>query len=582
MVRQAARPVPLAKPIFSRSFQRYLISRGILSVDQVVDIEKALNASDGSVSLAAYLVENGYLTEEDLAKALSDHYQIPYISISEYEIDREILDSVSEDMARRYKIIPLDRTDKLLTVALVDPDNIHHLDEIKIKTRMDVMPVISLPKEIEAAINKYYGGNETRAEETYASLLGDMEQDDLEVVYDQDDDLDGEGVESAPIIRLVNMLISEAIRSRCSDIHIEPEEKAVRVRYRIDGVLKEMPGIPKKMQNAVTSRVKIISELDIAERRKPQDGRFKMKLENRVVDFRVSTVPTVHGEKVVMRLLDKRNLQLDLTKLGFEPDSLAKFERSIRRPYGMMIVTGPTGSGKSTTLYSALSRINDPAKNIMTAEDPVEYQLQGINQVQVRSDFGMGFPEVLRSFLRQDPDIIMIGEIRDLDTASIAVKAALTGHLVLSTLHTNDAPSSLNRLIDMGVEPFLVGASLLLVVAQRLVRKICPECKRPYQPAPELLQQLGMEPSQSDSLIFYEGKGCSNCSGTGYRGRMALYEVMEMDEDLSDAAIKGLSNKEIKAIARKNGMHTLRDSGVAKIIDGLTTIEEVLSTTYEN
>ncbi len=582
MVRQAARPVPLAKPIFSRSFQRYLISRGILSVDQVVDIEKALNASDGSVSLAAYLVENGYLTEEDLAKALSDHYQIPYISISEYEIDREILDSVSEDMARRYKIIPLDRTDKLLTVALVDPDNIHHLDEIKIKTRMDVMPVISLPKEIEAAINKYYGGNEIRVEETYASLLGDMQQEDLEVVHDQDDDLDGEGVESAPIIRLVNMLISEAIRSRCSDIHIEPEEKAVRVRYRIDGVLKEMPGIPKKMQNAVTSRVKIISELDIAERRKPQDGRFKMKLENRVVDFRVSTVPTVHGEKVVMRLLDKRNLQLDLTKLGFEPESLAKFERAIRRPYGMMIVTGPTGSGKSTTLYSALSRINDPGKNIMTAEDPVEYQLKGINQVQVRSEIGMGFPEVLRSFLRQDPDIIMIGEIRDLDTASIAVKAALTGHFVLSTLHTNDAPSSLNRLIDMGVEPFLVGASLLLVVAQRLVRKICPECKRPYQPTPELLQQLGVDPSLAVSLTFYEGKGCSNCSDTGYRGRMALYEVMEMDEELSDAAIKGLPNKEIKAIARKNGMHTLRDSGIAKIMDGLTTVEEVLSTTYEN
>lgn len=552
-------------------------------MDQVVDVEKALNSSDGSVPLAAYLVENGYLSEEDLAKALSDHYQIPYISISEYEIDREILDSVSEEMARRYKIIPLDRTDKLLTVALVDPDNIHHLDEIKIKTRMDVMPVISLPKEIEAAINKYYGGSkEVHSEESYASLLDGMQQDDLEVVYEQDDDLDGEGVESAPIIRLVNMLISEAIRGRCSDIHIEPEEKSVRIRYRIDGVLKEMPGIPKKMQNAVTSRIKIISELDIAERRKPQDGRFKMKLENRVVDFRVSTVPTVHGEKVVMRLLDKRNLQLDLTKLGFEPDSLAKFERAIKRPYGMMVVTGPTGSGKSTTLYSALSRINDPGKNIMTAEDPVEYQIKGINQVQVRSDFGMGFPEVLRSFLRQDPDIIMIGEIRDLDTASIAVKAALTGHFVLSTLHTNDAPSSLNRLVDMGVEPFLVGASLLLVVAQRLVRKICPECKRSYQPPPELLQQLGLDPTLSSSLTFYEGKGCSNCSETGYRGRMALYEVMEMDEELSDAAIKGLPNKEIKAIARKNGMHTLRDSGIAKIMDGLTTIEEVLSTTYEN
>lgn len=582
MVRQGVRSVPLSRPIFSRSFQRYLTTRGILTIDQVVDIEKALNASDGSQSLAAFLVESNYLTEEELAKALSDHYQIPYISISEYEIDREILDSVSENIARKYKIIPLDRTDKLLTVALVDPDNIHHLDEIKIKTRMDVMPVISLPKEIEAAIDKYYGKLESRPDESYASLLGDMEQDTLEVVHDQDDDLDAEGMESAPIIRLVNLLISEAIRGRASDVHLEPEEKIFRVRYRIDGVLKEMPSIPKKMQAAVISRVKIISELDIAEKRKPQDGRFKMKLENRVVDFRVSTVPTVHGEKVVMRLLDKRNLQLDLAKLGFEQDALAKFERAIRRPYGMMIVTGPTGSGKSTTLYSALSRINDPGKNIMTAEDPVEYQISGINQVQVRSEIGMGFPEVLRSFLRQDPDIIMIGEIRDLDTASIAVKAALTGHFVLSTLHTNDAPSSLNRLIDMGLEPFLVGASLLLVVAQRLVRKICPECKRSYQPTPELIQQLGLDLALADQYVFYEGKGCSNCSDTGYRGRMALYEVMEMDEELSDAAIKSQSNRDIKAIARKNGMKTLRDSGIVKVLDGLTTVQEVLSTTYEN
>ncbi|KXK37009.1 MAG: Type II secretion system protein E [Candidatus Hinthialibacteria bacterium OLB16] len=582
MVRQVVRSVPLSKPIFSRSFQRYLTTRGILSIDQVVDIEKALNASDGTQSLAAFLVENNHLTEEELAKALSDHYQIPYISISEYEIDREILDSVSEDIARRYKIIPLDRTDKLLTVALVDPDNIHHLDEIKIKTRMDVMPVISLPKEIEAAIDKYYGKQESKPDETYASLLGDLEQDDIEVVHDQDDDLDGEGMESAPIIRLVNMLISEAIRGRTSDVHLEPEEKTFRVRYRIDGVLKEMPSIPKKMQNAVISRIKIISELDIAEKRKPQDGRFKMKLENRVVDFRVSIIPTVHGEKVVMRLLDKRNLQLDLSKLGFEPESLAKFERAIRRPYGMMIVTGPTGSGKSTTLYSALSRINDPGKNIMTAEDPVEYQIRGINQVQVRPEIGMGFPEVLRSFLRQDPDIIMIGEIRDLETASIAVKAALTGHFVLSTLHTNDAPSSLNRLVDMGLEPFLVGASLLLVVAQRLVRKVCPECKRPYQPTPELIHQLGLDMATADQLVFFEGKGCGNCNETGYRGRMALYEVMEMDEELSDAAIKGLSNRDIKNIARKNGMKTLRDSGIVKVLDGMTTVQEVLSTTYEN
>jgi type IV pilus assembly protein PilB len=581
MARQALRTVPLSKPVFSRSFQRYLIQRNILTVDQAIDIEKALASGDGSHTVASFLVENGYLSEEDLAKALSDHYQIPYISISDYEIDREILDSVSEEMARRYKIIPLDRTDKLLTVALVDPDNIHHLDEIKLKTKMDVMPVISLPKEIEAAIDKYYGRKETQLDETYASLLDDMKED-IEVVLDQDEDLDAEGSESAPIIRLVNMLISEAIRCRASDIHLEPEEKNFRVRYRLDGVLKEMPGIPKKMQNAVLSRLKIISELDIAERRKPQDGRFKMKLENRTVDFRVSTVPTVFGEKCVMRLLDKRNLQLDLAKLGFEPEALAKFERAIRRPFGMVFVTGPTGSGKSTTLYSALSRINDPAKNIMTVEDPVEYQLRGINQVQARPDIGMGFAEVLRSFLRQDPDIIMVGEIRDHETASIAIKAALTGHLVLSTLHTNDAPSSINRLIDMGIEPFLVGASLILVIAQRLVRKICPDCKRSYVPSPELVEELGLDPGLAHTLTFYEGNGCISCNDTGYRGRMAIYEVMEMSEDLSDAAIQRLSNREIQMIARRNNMRTLRDAGITKVIEGVTTVKEVLSTTFEN
>jgi type IV pilus assembly protein PilB len=412
-------------------------------------------------------------------------------------------------------------------------------------------------------------------------MLDDLE-DEVEVVHQGDDDLDADDVEAAPVIRLVNMLISEAIRSGTSDIHIEPEEKAVRVRYRIDGALKEMPGIPKKMQNAVICRIKIISELDIAERRKPQDGRFRMKLDQKTVDFRVSTVPTVNGEKVVMRLLDKGNLQLDLAKLGFEPESLAKFERAIKRPFGMIVVTGPTGSGKSTTLYSALSRINDPAKNIMTVEDPVEYQIKGINQIQTRPDIGMGFAEVLKSFLRQDPDIIMLGEIRDLETASIAIKAALTGHLVLSTLHTNDAPSSINRLVDMGIEPFLVGASLLLVVAQRLARKICPHCKQPYKPTADLLRQLGVDPEKGKNLVFYEGRGCAACNDTGYKGRVALYEVMEMDEDLSDAAIRGLSNQEIKSVARRNGMRTLRDSGIVKVIEGTTTVSEVLSVTFEN
>jgi len=581
MAKSIGRAGSVRKPAFSRSFQRYVISKGYLTQGQVDAVEQAYAGMEEPQNLASFLIENNYLSEDQVIQALSDHHKIPYISISDYEIDREILDSVNEETARRYQIIPLDRTDQQLTVAVTDPDNIHHLDEIKLKTKMDVLPVLSLPREIEAAIDKYYAPTaEQDVEDSYSALLGDLEAEDVEVIQDANEE-EGD-VDTAPVIRLVNMLISEAIRTRSSDIHIEPEEKGVRVRCRIDGVLKEMPGIPKKMQNAVISRIKIISELDISEKRKPQDGRFKMKAENKVVDFRVSTIPTVHGEKVVMRLLDKSNLQLDLTKLGFEPESLAKFERAIKRPFGMIIVTGPTGSGKSTTLYSGLSRINDPAKNIMTAEDPVEYQIKGINQVQARPDIGMGFAEVLRSFLRQDPDVIMVGEIRDYETASISIKAALTGHLVLSTLHTNDAPSSINRLVDMGVEPFLVGASLLLVVAQRLSRRICTKCSQPYTPSSDLMRQLGIDPEKAGELTFHEGRGCSNCTDTGYRGRLALYEVMEMTEALSNACIEKASNNDLKAIARREGMRTLRDSGIVKVLEGLTTVSEVLSVTYEN
>ncbi len=581
MAKSMGRTGSVKKPAFSRSFQRYVVTKGYLTQEQVAEVEKAFSVMEKPQNLASFLIEHSFLSEEQVIQALSDHHKIPYISISDYEIDREILDSVNEETARRYQIIPLDRTEQQLTVAVTDPDNIHHLDEIKLKTKMDVLPVLSLPREIESAIDKYYAPTpEQDAEDSYSALLGDLETEELEVVQDVEEE-EGD-IDTAPVIRLVNMLISEAIRTRSSDIHIEPEEKGVRVRCRIDGVLKEMPGIPKKMQNATISRIKIISELDISEKRKPQDGRFKMKAENKVVDFRVSTIPTVHGEKVVMRLLDKSNLQLDLTKLGFEPESLAKFEKAIKRPFGMIVVTGPTGSGKSTTLYSGLSRINDPAKNIMTAEDPVEYQIRGINQVQARPDIGMGFAEVLRSFLRQDPDIIMVGEIRDYDTGSIAIKAALTGHLVLSTLHTNDAPSSINRLIDMGIEPFLVGASLLLVVAQRLARRICTKCSQPYAPSMDLMTQLGIDPEKAGELTFHEGQGCPNCTDTGYRGRVALYEVLEMSDALSNGCIEKASNNDLRMIARREGMRTLRDSGIVKVLEGSTTVSEVLSVTYEN
>ncbi|MCA9446981.1 MAG: Flp pilus assembly complex ATPase component TadA, partial [Candidatus Omnitrophica bacterium] len=522
MAKALGRAGSVKKPAFSRSFQRYVISKNYLTQEQVNEIEKAFSESEEPQNLASFLIENNYLTEDQVIQALSDHHKIPYISISDYEIDREILDSVNEETARRYQIIPLDRTEQQLTVAVTDPDNIHHLDEIKLKTKMDVLPVLSLPREIEAAIDKYYASAaEQDVEDSYSQLLGDLEAEELEVVHDAEEE-EGD-VDTAPVIRLVNMLISEAIRTRTSDIHIEPEEKGVRVRCRIDGVLKEMPGIPKKMQNAVISRIKIISELDISEKRKPQDGRFKMKADNKVVDFRVSTIPTVNGEKVVMRLLDKSNLQLDLTKLGFEQESLAKFERAIKRPYGMIIVTGPTGSGKSTTLYSGLSRINDPAKNIMTAEDPVEYQIKGINQVQARPDIGMGFGEVLRSFLRQDPDVIMVGEIRDHETAHIAIQAALTGHLVLSTLHTNDAPSSLTRLVNIGLEPFLVGAAVNAVLAQRLVRKLCVHCKDLRDPPPEQVEFL--ELSGIIGQQIYQPVGCDKCRQIGYSGRVGIYEL---------------------------------------------------------
>ena len=465
-------------------------------------------------------------------------------------------------------------------MALSDPANIFLLDDIKLRTKMEIVPLISLQADIDTAIEKYYSDNDA-----LGSMMKDFdEDDDVELLEKKEVDDEGLnlGENDAPVVKLVNMIVAEAIKTRTSDIHLEPDEKEFRLRCRIDGVLKEMPGPPKRMQNALISRIKIMSEMDISERRKPQDGRFKIRHAGKSVDFRVSCLPTVHGEKIVMRLLDKSNLNLDLTSLGFEKESLAKFDRAIRRPFGMILVTGPTGSGKSTTLYSALSSINKPDLNIVTVEDPVEYQVRGINQVQAKPDIGFTFAEGLRSILRQDPDVVMIGEIRDFETAEISIKAALTGHLVLSTLHTNDAPSTATRLIDMGVEPFLVTASVILVIAQRLVRRICPTCKQAYKPSPELLQQMGIRPKPGRDLVFYEGQGCQACSDTGYRGRLALYEVMEMDDHVGHCIMQGMHSKDLKKEARKLGMLSLRDSGIRKVLAGLTTVKEVLSVTFEN
>lgn len=553
----------------------------MLVKDQIItqeDLEAALEKQEESgISLGHILVELGLASEWEMAAALGKQLNVPFITLSHYEIDRQVLESIPESIVRKYKIVPVDKTGDTLTIALSDPSNIYLLDELRLLTKCQIIPVISFESDIAEAISRYY----SRDEDNFEEMLKDITDQEMEVIKEEEveeDDTDlAVEVNDAPVIQLVNLIITEAIKAKASDIHVEPYEKSLRLRYRIDGVLQEMTPPPKKFQNAIISRIKILSELDIAERRLPQDGRFKIRMQNRPIDFRVSVCPTAFGEKVVMRILDQSILMLGLSDLGFESDALKKFEAQIRQPWGMMLVTGPTGSGKSTTLYSALSTINDPRKNIITIEDPIEYQLKGINQVQAKPEIGLTFAEGLRSFLRQDPDIIMVGEVRDLETAEIAVKAALTGHLVLSTLHTNDAPSSINRLTNMGVEPFLVTASINMVVAQRLVRRICENCKEVYKPSADLMTVLNVQDSKE--IKIYKGIGCDRCRTTGYKGRIALYEVMLVSDRMRDLIIEGISSSNLKKVAIEEGMETLRQSGTKKVLEGLTTPEEVLATT---
>jgi type IV pilus assembly protein PilB len=554
-----------------------LVAESVLTQEQLQQAlaqQKKIGKRLGDV-----LISLGFASEETIAAALGRQLGIPYITLSHYEIDSQIIKTIPEDIVRKYKIIPVDKTGNQLTVALSDPANIYILDELKVLTGNDIIPLISYESEINRAIDQYY-----RKQDVLQETLRDIEEikTDIEMVSDEKE-LDLAAIkdmaEDAPVVKLVNVLVQEAIKERASDIHIEPYEDSLRVRYRIDGVLHEVAPPPKRLHPAITSRIKILSDLDIAERRLPQDGRFKVRVADRVVDMRVSSIPTIFGEKIVMRILDREGLVLDLTKLGFEPDSLQTFQEIIRKPYGMVLVTGPTGSGKTTTLYSALSTINSPTRNIMTAEDPVEYQLKGVNQIQVKDDIGLSFAAALRSFLRQDPDIILVGEIRDLETAEIAIKAAMTGHLVLSTLHTNDAASSITRLSDMGVEPFLVAASMLMVVAQRLVRQICPRCKEVYKPTPEIVQALGIGDRDMETMRFYRGTGCDYCHKSGYRGRMALYEVLVVNEKIREAVVEKGSVSKIKKLAKERGTRSLRDSGILKVLDGSTTVEEVLSVT---
>ncbi|HKY40462.1 MAG TPA: type IV-A pilus assembly ATPase PilB [Polyangiaceae bacterium] len=556
-----------------------LVREKLISLQQ---LRKAQEEQKKSGSNLGYtLAKLGYISDGEITSFLSTQYRLPAINLDEYEIDAEVVKLVSRDVCEKHRIIPVSRSGSSLIVAMSDPTNLNAIDDIKFLTGFNVEPVVSSETSIQAAIERYYSAGPSY-EEVMADL--DLGDDDIDFGSDEEEvnamELERASAD-APVVRLVNVLLLNAIRKGASDIHCEPYEKKLRVRYRIDGVLHEEMTPPLRLKAAMVSRLKIMSQLDIAERRLPQDGRIKLKLgKGREMDFRVSVLPTMWGEKVVMRLLDKGNLQLDMTKLGFDQIPLNDFKWAIDQPWGMVLVTGPTGSGKTTTLYSALSDLNKPGVNISTAEDPVEYNLHGINQVQMHDEIGLNFAMALRAFLRQDPDIIMVGEIRDFETAEIAVKAALTGHMVLSTLHTNDAPATISRLLNMGVEPFLITASVNLVLAQRLARKICVDCKRPADIDHKALLDLGMTEEQlASSAQVMKGTGCQTCSGSGYKGRVALYEVMRFRDDLKERVLQGASAAELKQAAIASGMLTLRMSGITKILAGVTTPEEILRVT---
>jgi type IV pilus assembly protein PilB len=532
------------------------------------------------------LVKLGYLTEKQLVESLSQHFKVPSVDLTGVDIDEAVLKIIPADLARKYTILPVTKTGATITVAMIDPTNVFAMDDVKFMTGYRVEPVVASETGIRAAIDRYYGSTHAIELKKVMEDLSEESTSDLEVL-EEEENLDlatlEEESEQAPVVKLVNLVLTDAIKRGASDIHIEPYEKEYRVRYRIDGILYEMMHPPLKLKEAITSRCKIMARLDIAEKRLPQDGRIKIKTKisgkSKDLDYRVSVLPTLFGEKIVMRLLDKDKLMLDMTKLGFEPESLRKFEAAILKPYGMVLVTGPTGSGKTNTLYSALQRINTPEVNIMTAEDPVEFNLSGINQVQTREQIGLNFAAALRSFLRQDPNIILVGEIRDFETAEVAIKAAMTGHLVLSTLHTNDAPSSISRLMNMGIEPFLVATSVHLIVAQRLVRRICSFCKEPFEMPPPALTQVGFSEHEARTLKLFRGRGCERCSNTGYKGRVGLYEVLEVDDEMREMILSGGSAFELRQKAIQNGMMTLRASGLQKIRDGMTSIEEVVRET---
>jgi type IV pilus assembly protein PilB len=553
----------------------------LLLRDQIISAEQLQKAQEESKKsgdrLGNSLVRVGAIGEEDLTQFLSRQYGVPAINLAEFELEADVLALIPKDVATKHRVLPVNRAGPSLIVAMADPSNILAIDDLKFVTGYNIEVVVASEVAISAALEKYY---ESKAPQLNLDEVMNALQDEVEYESIGDDDINALDLEKsasdAPVVKLCNHILLQAINKGASDIHIEPYEKTYRVRYRIDGVLREEMQPPIKLKAALSSRLKIMAHLDIAERRLPQDGRIKLKIGGgKEMDFRVSVLPTLFGEKIVMRLLDKGNLQLDMTKLGFEQGQLDVFKKSIDSPYGMLLVTGPTGSGKTTTLYSALQELNQPSDNISTAEDPVEFNLPGINQVQMHDEIGLNFAAALRSFLRQDPDTIMIGEIRDFETAEIAVKAALTGHLVLSTLHTNDAPSTVTRLLNMGVEPFLVTASLQLVEAQRLIRKICVACKEPIETPKDELRTMGAKDEEIDTATCAKGKGCDKCNGTGYKGRIAVYEVMPMLEPLKELVLQGASAVELKNEAIRTGMRTLRMCGITKVCQGTSTFDEV-------
>jgi type IV pilus assembly protein PilB len=573
-------------------------------------LQEALNhqkANGGKLGMT--LVKLGMVKDEEITALLSRQYGVPFINLAQFDIDASVLKLIPAETAQKYQIVPIGRSGQTLTIAMTDPTNVFALDDIRFMTGYSVEPVVASEIAVAEAIQKYYqgtgagagprpGGNGGGAgQKTATGKTVDLDDlsnelgntgDEVEVL-EEVEELDVSVLEKqggeAPVIRMVNLLLMSSIQKGASDIHVEPYEREYRVRFRIDGILYNVMQPPMRFRDAITSRIKIMAKLDIAEKRLPQDGRIKLRFSDngvsKEIDFRVSVLPTLFGEKIVMRLLDKDKLMLDMTRLGFEPESLARLERQISKPWGMCLVTGPTGSGKTNTLYSSISKLNTLETNIMTAEDPVEFNLPGVNQVNVKDSIGLNFAAALRSFLRQDPNIILVGEIRDFETAEIAVKAALTGHLVLSTLHTNDAPSTVSRLMNMGIEPFLVASSVNLICAQRLVRRLCKFCKESHPLPPQGFIDVGMPEEDAETATAFRPVGCDKCNNTGYKGRVGLYEVMEMSEELREMILTGASALDLRRKAREEGMFTLRESGLCKVREGVTSIEEVVRETVK-